>query len=86
MGIPRLERPESDDGADIVSYVQAIHLLRAENRRCVMRTTKRPRPCDYTIPHPKKDDPYVTVELDYVGNFGDDKDPNAYALGMLEWE
>lgn len=87
MGVPRYERPDGrDDDVDIISYTEAIELVRRNARRKTYGTVRTHVPRDYVIPHPKKDEPYATVQLDYLGDFGDDKDPAEYALRMVGFE
>ena len=82
MGIPRLER--HDDGTDILSYQEAIGLLREGTRRQVRRTTAR-RDRAYTIPLPEKEfEPYATGEMLQRGDFREEgKDPYGYVLASL---
>jgi len=88
MGAPRLERQELSEHADVISYAEAIALLQENTRRRLLANAHRRSRGAYIVNHPKMDEPYATVELDYAGNFSmnDDKDPAQYALDVLGYE
>lgn len=79
-----LERLHAYEHADVPSYADVIGLLRQRSRERVTNGMRMMLPRNGILPHPKKDEPYATVELDYAGDFGDGKDPAEYALRMLE--
>ncbi len=35
---------------------------------------------------PMRDPRHVTIELEFAGDFGEEKDPHMYVVRMLDWE
>lgn len=82
MGVRKLnERLAEEDSGEILSFADAVGLVRSGSRQRTQKTVARP----YTIPMPsRKPEPYATVELDYVGDFREEgKDPYSYVLSSL---
>lgn len=86
MGAPKLSTTaDAHEDVEIPTYAAVVDMLRQENARRYRSNLGRA----YTVRLPRqtpKPQPYATVELDYVGDFRNDKDPFSYALRVLGWE
>jgi hypothetical protein len=84
MGVRSLDRPEeTQDHSDVASYAEAIALLCRGTRKNIAIVHP------IIIPFPRRapaDERHVTVELDHLGDFSDDKNQVAHLLAALDLE
>lgn len=83
MGVRHLEMRQPHRTDTVPSYAGILGIARTQTKHDIARSLDRA----YTIPLKRNDDEvYVTVELEYRGDFSDRKDPHSYVLASLGLE